>query len=73
MKPGILKFLTFQAYLDAFKSCRSVILASGTLCPMDTFKSELGVDFQQQMEGSQVIPEDRIFAAVIPAVRDMLT
>uniref|UniRef100_A0A0N5AJL4 DNA helicase n=1 Tax=Syphacia muris TaxID=451379 RepID=A0A0N5AJL4_9BILA len=54
------------AYLDAFKCSRSVILASGTLSPMDTFKSELGVEFQQQMEGSQVIPAEQIFAAVIP-------
>uniref|UniRef100_A0A0M3IE49 HELICc2 domain-containing protein n=1 Tax=Ascaris lumbricoides TaxID=6252 RepID=A0A0M3IE49_ASCLU len=56
------------AYLDAFKECRSVILASGTLCPMDTFRSELGTEFQQMMEGSQVIPSDHIFAAVIPSV-----
>uniref|UniRef100_F1KSR4 Fanconi anemia group J protein n=1 Tax=Ascaris suum TaxID=6253 RepID=F1KSR4_ASCSU len=55
------------AYLDAFKECRSVILASGTLCPMDTFRSELGTEFQQMMEGSQVIPSDHIFAAVIPS------
>lgn len=55
------------AYLDAFKDSRSVILASGTLCPTETFRSELGMDFQQQMEGSQVIPSENIFAAVIPA------
>ncbi|VDM39155.1 unnamed protein product [Toxocara canis] len=54
------------AYLDAFKDCRSVILASGTLCPTATFRSELGTDFQQMMEGSQVIPANHIFAAVIP-------
>ncbi|VDK60875.1 unnamed protein product [Anisakis simplex] len=55
------------AYLDAFKECRSVILASGTLCPIETFRSELGTDFPQTMEGSQVIPKENIFAAVLPS------
>uniref|UniRef100_A0A1I8EUP1 Helicase ATP-binding domain-containing protein n=1 Tax=Wuchereria bancrofti TaxID=6293 RepID=A0A1I8EUP1_WUCBA len=55
------------AYLDAFKGCRSVILASGTLSPTDTFRTELGTTFQQEMEGNQIIPDEQIFAAVIPS------
>ncbi|KAM3723136.1 Fanconi anemia group J protein [Dirofilaria immitis] len=55
------------AYIDAFKGCRSVILASGTLSPTDTFRTELGTPFQQEMEGNQIIPNEQIFAAVIPS------
>lgn len=60
--------LTFQAYTDAFKGCRSVILASGTLSPTETLRTELGTTFQQVMEGYQIIPNEQIFAAVIPSV-----
>ncbi|VDK81067.1 unnamed protein product [Onchocerca ochengi] len=55
------------AYINAFKGCRSVILASGTLSPMDTFRTELGTPFQQEMVGNQIIPNEQIFAAVIPS------
>uniref|UniRef100_A0A914W936 Helicase ATP-binding domain-containing protein n=1 Tax=Plectus sambesii TaxID=2011161 RepID=A0A914W936_9BILA len=34
------------SFLDAFHESRSVILASGTLCPTETFQTELGVDFK---------------------------
>ncbi|VDK73402.1 unnamed protein product [Litomosoides sigmodontis] len=51
------------AYIDAFKGCRSVILASGTLSPTDTLRTELGTTFQQEMEGHQIIPSEQIFAA----------
>lgn len=74
MSPAIVSCLSiyrscgFQSFLDAFAETRSVILASGTLCPMDTLKTELGTDFKFQVEGSQVIEPDNYFAAVIPAV-----
>uniref|UniRef100_A0A915Q0K1 Helicase ATP-binding domain-containing protein n=1 Tax=Setaria digitata TaxID=48799 RepID=A0A915Q0K1_9BILA len=55
------------AYANAFKGCRSVILASGTLSPTDTFRTELGTTFQQEMEGNQIIPNEQIFAAVVPS------
>jgi hypothetical protein len=45
-----------------------VILASGTLCPTETFRTELGIEFKAQMEGDQVIPRERIFAAVVNKV-----
>ncbi|KAK6026129.1 DNA repair helicase, partial [Ostertagia ostertagi] len=54
------------AFTSAFAECRSVILASGTLCPVDTLKTELGLKFHSQMEGDQVIPADQIFASVLP-------
>lgn len=54
------------SFSDAFSETRSIILASGTLCPMDTLKTELGMEFKQQVEGDQVISPDNIFAAVLP-------
>ncbi|VDO71013.1 unnamed protein product [Heligmosomoides polygyrus] len=57
------------AFTSAFADCRSVILASGTLCPVDTLKTELGLKFHSQMEGDQVIPADQIFASVLPVYK----
>uniref|UniRef100_A0A1I7TAN3 DNA helicase n=1 Tax=Caenorhabditis tropicalis TaxID=1561998 RepID=A0A1I7TAN3_9PELO len=54
------------SFSDAFSETRSVVLASGTLCPMDTLKTELGTEFRHQVEGDQVISPDNIFAAVLP-------
>lgn len=54
------------SFFDAFNETRSIVLASGTLCPMDTLKTELGMEFKQQVEGDQVINKDNIFAAVLP-------
>ncbi|KAF8357651.1 dog-1 [Pristionchus pacificus] len=53
------------AYMDAFSECRTVVLASGTLCPTETLKTELGMPFNFEMEGEQVIPREQIFATVI--------
>lgn len=54
-----------QTFRDAFSECRTVVLASGTLTPMDSLKTELGTDFKMQMEGEQVIAKERIFASVL--------
>ena len=40
---------------NSLKGCHSVILASGTLSPMDTFQSELGTKFEHQLEANHVI------------------
>uniref|UniRef100_A0A914DQ70 Helicase ATP-binding domain-containing protein n=1 Tax=Acrobeloides nanus TaxID=290746 RepID=A0A914DQ70_9BILA len=53
------------AFMDAVSDARSVILASGTLCPTDTLTTELGLDFKLSMEGKQIIPNDQIFASVV--------
>ncbi|VDM66194.1 unnamed protein product [Strongylus vulgaris] len=37
------------AFISAFAECRSVILASGTLCPVETLKTELGLKFHSQV------------------------
>jgi hypothetical protein len=77
MNPAVVTFLScmqtsrqlfLQSFLDAFSESWSVVLASGTLCPTETFQSELGVDFKMRMEGDQVIPKEQIFASVVPAV-----
>lgn len=60
--------LAFQCAKEAFDDCRSVILASGTLHPMTSFASELGLEFRNTMSGEQLIPKGQIFAAGIPWV-----
>lgn len=43
------------------KSCHSVILTSGTLSPMETFQSELGVRFDHQLEACHVISDKQVW------------
>lgn len=43
----------------------SVIVASGTLSPIESLKSELGCTFAQPFEGRHVIDGDRIFASIV--------
>jgi Rad3-related DNA helicase len=74
MFPGFTVTLSFWsmlpaiAFSDAFSTCRSIILASGTLCPLDTFCGELGVNFDYKMEGEQIIPAERIFCTALRSV-----
>uniref|UniRef100_A0A914YB93 DNA helicase n=1 Tax=Panagrolaimus superbus TaxID=310955 RepID=A0A914YB93_9BILA len=53
------------AFKDAFSACHSVILASGTLSPTATLKTELGLKFDFEMIGEQCIPKEQIFACVV--------
>ncbi len=39
----------------AFPQARSIVLTSGTLSPMDSFASELGVTFHQRLEAPHVV------------------
>eukprot|EP01028_Stygiella_incarcerata_P003268 TRINITY_DN1642_c0_g1_i1.p1 TRINITY_DN1642_c0_g1~~TRINITY_DN1642_c0_g1_i1.p1 ORF type:complete len:1278 (+),score=391.88 TRINITY_DN1642_c0_g1_i1:69-3902(+) len=48
------------AFEPISSACRSVILTSGTLSPMDSFSSELGSKFPQQLEAAHVIPSDQV-------------
>jgi fanconi anemia group J protein len=43
------------------KKCHSIILCSGTLSPLDTFQSELGVKFEHQLEANHVIADEQVF------------
>uniref|UniRef100_A0A0N5B8B5 Helicase ATP-binding domain-containing protein n=1 Tax=Strongyloides papillosus TaxID=174720 RepID=A0A0N5B8B5_STREA len=53
-------------FIDAFNDTLSVVLASGTLSPIGTFTSELGMEFTQIGQGRQVIPKEQIFTCIVP-------
>uniref|UniRef100_A0A0K0FDK6 DNA helicase n=1 Tax=Strongyloides venezuelensis TaxID=75913 RepID=A0A0K0FDK6_STRVS len=60
---------------DAFHNVHSIVLASGTLSPIDTFTSELRKKFESIVQGDQIIPREQIFASVIsvgPNNRDIV-
>uniref|UniRef100_A0A914PE82 ATP-dependent helicase C-terminal domain-containing protein n=1 Tax=Panagrolaimus davidi TaxID=227884 RepID=A0A914PE82_9BILA len=61
------------AFKDAFEDSHSVILASGTLYPFQTLKTELGFPFHSEMEGKQIIPDKQIFATVVSKSSNNLT
>lgn len=48
---------------DYFKKCHSIILCSGTLSPLETFQSELGIKFEHQLEANHVISDNQVFVA----------
>ena len=48
-----------QAFSD-FNPARNVILSSGTLSPMSSFASELGVPFPIQLEANHVIQDKQV-------------
>ena len=52
LNPGV-------AFSD-FALTRSVILTSGTLSPMASFQSELGLEFKIQLEASHVIKDSQV-------------
>ena len=43
-----------------FEECHSVILCSGTLSPLNTFETELGVEFKYKVEAEHVIRENQV-------------
>ena len=49
--------------------CRSLILASGTLSPLDSFGSELGVEFKSQFSSFHVTPNENINPMVVTTSR----
>ncbi|KAL9647262.1 hypothetical protein ABK040_012614 [Willaertia magna] len=51
---------------EALKTkCRSVLLASGTLAPLDSFSSELGTQFSTVFEGSHIISKEQVWVGTI--------
>lgn len=42
------------------EQARSVIVTSGTLSPMTSFASELGVEFESVLEGEHVVPKQQV-------------
>lgn len=53
------------AFAQIHKDAWSVIVASGTLSPIESLKTELGCTFTQPFEGGHVISSERIFASIV--------
>ncbi|CAL8360145.1 unnamed protein product [Merluccius merluccius] len=55
------------AFLDLGGSVRTIVLTSGTLSPMGSFSSELGVKFSIQLEASHVIGKSQVWVGTVGA------
>jgi DNA repair helicase Rad3 len=53
------------SFKNMCRGTHSIILTSGTLSPMNSFASELGVEFPHRLETGHVVPRTNIFARVI--------
>lgn len=53
------------------KQTHSVVLASGTLTPLDTFSAELGVDFKVKISTNHVIDPSQIIAYKIKKINNL--
>lgn len=49
-----------QAFSDLSGSVKTIVLTSGTLSPMGSFSSELGVKFSIQLEANHVISKSQV-------------
>ncbi len=61
LPPNCWKNRFSQVFGDLAERTRSIILASGTLSPIDTFASELGCSFPVVLEASHVIKKSQVF------------
>ncbi|KAK2847523.1 hypothetical protein Q5P01_010522 [Channa striata] len=55
------------AFSDLSGSVRSIVLTSGTLSPMGSFSSELGVDFSIKLEANHVINKSQVWVGTVGA------
>ncbi|KAA0702057.1 Fanconi anemia group J protein [Triplophysa tibetana] len=55
------------AFSDLSESVRSIVLTSGTLSPMGSFSSELGIKFSIQLEASHVISKSQVWVGTVGA------
>ncbi|CAG2056400.1 unnamed protein product, partial [Timema podura] len=53
-------------FQELAKNVRCIILTSGTLTPIDTFKSELGTDFPIQLEANHVLSSSQLWVGTVP-------
>lgn len=68
---GIWCFNPAASFSFISKNARSIILTSGTLYPFDSFKSELGINFQNILEASHVINlPKQLFSCVVSQGKD---
>ncbi|KAK2880984.1 hypothetical protein Q8A67_018252 [Cirrhinus molitorella] len=55
------------AFSDLSDSVRSIVLTSGTLSPMGSFSSELGIKFSIQLEANHVINKSQVWVGTVGA------
>ncbi|XP_036930159.1 Fanconi anemia group J protein isoform X7 [Acanthopagrus latus] len=55
------------AFSDLSGSVKSIVLTSGTLSPMGSFSSELGVKFSIQLEANHVINKSQVWVGTVGA------
>ncbi|XP_074870114.1 Fanconi anemia group J protein [Carettochelys insculpta] len=55
------------AFSDLSGNVRTIVLTSGTLSPMDSFSSELGVKFAIQLEANHVVHNSQVWVGTIAA------
>ncbi|XP_030041551.1 Fanconi anemia group J protein isoform X2 [Microcaecilia unicolor] len=55
------------AFSEVSGNLRSIVLTSGTLSPMESFSSELGVKFSIQLEANHVINKSQVWVGTIGA------
>ncbi|XP_044141144.1 Fanconi anemia group J protein isoform X2 [Bufo gargarizans] len=55
------------AFSDLSGNARTIVLTSGTLSPMSSFSSELGVKFSIQLEASHVIQKSQVWVGTVGA------
>ncbi|CAG12459.1 unnamed protein product, partial [Tetraodon nigroviridis] len=55
------------AFSDLGDAVRSIVLTSGTLSPMASFSSELGVKFSIQLEANHVINKSQVWVGTVGA------
>ncbi|XP_035690429.1 uncharacterized protein LOC118425595 isoform X2 [Branchiostoma floridae] len=48
-------------------NCRAIVLSSGTLSPIDSFQSELGVPFPIQLEANHVVGKKQVWVGTVGA------
>ncbi|XP_031728340.1 Fanconi anemia group J protein [Anarrhichthys ocellatus] len=53
------------AFSDFSRSVHSIVLTSGTLSPMSSFSSELGVKFSIQLEANHVINKSQVWVGTV--------
>ncbi|KAM9320096.1 Fanconi anemia group J protein [Gastrophryne carolinensis] len=60
LNPGV-------AFSDLSSNVRTIVLTSGTLSPMGSFSSELGVKFSIQLEANHVIDKSQVWVGTVGA------
>lgn len=60
-----LLFFCLKVFSEIGSQARCIVLTSGTLSPMASFSSELGIKFPIQLEANHVIANSQVYILVI--------